>query len=315
MCGREKKAGRVGGRSRLVSALAAMHFLLQVAATAFLWAVPAFGYRLFLYHGMTTALLMTLLLTALSAGMIFGKGLPGRWGSVFAMLMPFGCAASVLSMLFLHEPGGMLAGLWTTGWTFAAFVKCVPERKKRMGAACAALTLLPVGLLVFLPVMHPEMSMKTGEAFLSVSVNLLFGFVWLGGGALAVLCSCLNARWQKNLFGVLAFAMCAFQLMVFCVMVELSQYGGMTEETPASCSALSPDGKMLAELVQDEADGSHLYVRMAEDIEIGVGFLRGERQAVYWPHYGSAQIETIEWQDEAHILINGSAYPMEQRGE
>ena len=68
---------------------------------------------------------------------------------------------------------------------------------------------------------------------------------------------------------------------------------------------------MIAELVQDDSDGARLYVSRKEDIDIGIGVLYGDRKIVSWPHYGSAQIGTIEWLDEENILINGSPYPVE----
>lgn len=300
------------GERRLKSVLAAAYSLIQLITTALLWAIPAAGYELVLYDGTKSVLLMSMLLTALSAGVIFLKGIPGRWGRVFAAMMPFANALSMPVMILLHETSGLICGLWLTAWTFGAFWKCVPEKRNRMGAACAALMLLPVGAVFFLLMLHPETDMQTGAALLAISMNLLFGFVWLGGGALAVLTSCLNARWQKNLCGVLAFAMFALQLMVFCVLAEVSEHGGPLENAPAVLSAVSPDGQMIAEVVQGGTDGTYLYVRKnTEDIDIGIGLLRSDRRSVHWPHSGSAQIETIAWQDEENILINGSLYPIE----
>ena len=311
MCGKAMKQRRIGDESRLKTILAAVHSMIQLAAAVFLWAVSAMEYRLNLYCERVCVLALTALLTALSAGMVFVKGKLGKLGTTLAVFMPFADAACMFSMMLLYEPTGLICGLWTTACTFAAFIKCVPDRKLRTGAAYAVLALLPVGICCFLPLMHPDVEQRAGEVLLSISMNLLFGFVWLGGGALTMLCSSTDMRWKKNVCGILAFVMFAVQLLVFCVMVELREYGGPVEENPAVYSQVSPDGTMIAELVQDDSDGARLYVSRKEDIDIGIGVLYGDRKIVSWPHYGSAQIGTIEWLDEENILINGSPYPVE----
>lgn len=124
-------------------------------------AAQACGYDLMFYCGWGVVLLITAVLTALLAALVFAETKLNRFGEACASVMMLMIAPCAAAFVFTAEGDWtFFAGLWLIGWTVAAFNKHVLRKELRwtmgvIGGLAAGLCIVLMTGVLMLAVEYP----------------------------------------------------------------------------------------------------------------------------------------------------------------